>query len=226
MAVKYFLGLTLMQIIAAAMMAIWWQMPSLEMAVIFAGLLLTTNFFATLWLSSLAWGDAREIRAKLDGKYKEEILKIRAEHRETLLKMETEHKDALAKAKHDLSRERDRQKLQVERETAKAVEQARKAASKETGRIQAKANMKVGTAVVGVVGLGGMLLLTQLMSLGVVLMAASGGALGGYVWRLRQESRRRNQQALETQQVPITARIINRVTPKAMPDADAQDVQR
>lgn len=222
MLLKYFLGLTLMQLIAATMVAIWFQMPSLEMGLVFAGLVLVTNLFATLWLSSLAWGDARQMRAKSDMKYKVILQKKEAQHREAMQKQQIQHKEAMAKLKNDLMRERERKKHLIERETAKAVETARKEATKETGRIQAKANFKVGTAVVGLAGLGGMLLLTQLISLGVILMAASGGALGGYIWRLRHERRRDTQTLAQPTQHPIAARIINRDTTKAI--SESRDV--
>jgi hypothetical protein len=49
-----------------------------------------------------------------------------------------------------------------------------------------RANIKIGLAFAGAAGLGGLLILTQFMTLGWLTLAAAGGGLGGYLLRIRQ----------------------------------------
>jgi hypothetical protein len=58
--------------------------------------------------------------------------------------------------------------------------------------------VKLYSAFAGIAGLGTLLLLTQFLSLGVLLISSSGGAVAGYLLRLRQEARRRNLPDAET----------------------------
>ena len=57
----------------------------------------------------------------------------------------------------------------------------------EVRRSARQTNIKIGLAFAGVAGLGGVLILTQFMSLGLLVLTTAGGALGGYMLRLRQE---------------------------------------
>ena len=41
--------------------------------------------------------------------------------------------------------------------------------------------------MVGTLGLGGVMLLTQFVTLGLVTLTLGGGVLGGYVWRARRD---------------------------------------
>jgi hypothetical protein len=62
----------------------------------------------------------------------------------------------------------------------------------EVRRSSTRANIKVGLAFAGAAALGGLLILTQFMSLGLLTLAAVGGALGGYTLRFRQEKAKLN----------------------------------
>lgn len=101
--------------------------------------------------------------------------------------------EALLRAEGHLARERERHKRLTAEERAKAVERARRQVERETQRVRNRSNVKLYGAFAGVAGLGTLLLLTQFLSLGVLLISSSGGAVAGYLLRLRQESRRQSQ---------------------------------
>jgi hypothetical protein len=162
LALKYFLGLILVQAVTALLLYAWWSTGSTDAALTFAALGLASALFAALWLASLARG----------------------------------HKDeALLRAESHLANERERHKRLSAEERAKAVEQTRKQVQRETRREKNRSNVKLYTAFAGVAGLGTLLLLTQFLSLGVLLISSSGGALAGYLLRMRQEFRRHNLEA-------------------------------
>jgi hypothetical protein len=98
--------------------------------------------------------------------------------------------EALTRAQADLARERERHKRLTAQERAKAEEGARRQVQRETQKLKTRSGIRLGGAVAGMAGLGTLLLLTQFMSLGILLLSSSGGALAGYLLRARQELRR------------------------------------
>jgi len=83
---------------------------------------------------------------------------------------------------------RDREKLQVaaERTKAKVREQAHKEIRKQERRVSRRANFKVGLAFTGATIAGVLMLLTELLTLGLMTITTAGGAMGGYLLRWRQ----------------------------------------
>lgn len=100
---------------------------------------------------------------------------------------------AVLRAEGDLARERERHRRLTAEERARAVEHARRQVERETQRVRNRSNVKLYGAFAGVAGLGTLLLLTQFLSLGVLLISSSGGAVAGYLLRARQEARRQSQ---------------------------------
>ena len=100
--------------------------------------------------------------------------------------------EALLRAENHLARERERHKRLAAEHRVKAVENMHRQVERETKRIRNRSNVKLYSAFAGVAGLGTLLLLTQFLSLGVLLISSSGGAVAGYLLRLRQEARRRS----------------------------------
>jgi len=96
-------------------------------------------------------------------------------------------KDATARSKNNFSREREKIRLRAEREKNRVIEKSHQEITKVRGRTQAKANMKVGASFAGVLALGGMMLFTQFLTLGMLLMTTAGGALAGYGFRARKD---------------------------------------
>ncbi|WP_020559854.1 hypothetical protein [Thiofilum flexile] len=104
------------------------------------------------------------------------------------------HKDEIMRIKERHAEERERIKVNAERAKTRAVKDTQKEITKEMSReltrSSAKANFKVGVAVAGVASFGAFLLMTQFLTLGVMLLATAGGTAGGYVLRMRQEKQR------------------------------------
>ncbi|MFO8003780.1 hypothetical protein [Thioalkalivibrio sp.] len=100
--------------------------------------------------------------------------------------------EALLRAENHLAQERERHKRLAAEHRVKAVENMHRRVHRETKRIRNRSNVKLYSAFAGVAALGTLLLLTQFLSLGVLLISSSGGAVAGYLLRLRQEARRRN----------------------------------
>lgn len=95
-------------------------------------------------------------------------------------------------AKHAKDRERiirraEREKAQV---TSKSYQQMEKAAQK----AGAKANFKVGAAFAAAVGVGGFMIFSQLVTVGMMVLIASGSGLAGYLVRVRQDRLSRKNQ--------------------------------
>ena len=96
-------------------------------------------------------------------------------------------KDALARVRENFSREREQIRIKAEREKTKVIKQSHQEIAKERSRAQNKANFKVGASVATAVGLGALMLLTQFVTIGLLTLTTAGGALGGYLFRARQD---------------------------------------
>ncbi len=99
-------------------------------------------------------------------------------------------KDIIAKAQEKFAKEREELRVKAEREKTKVVRQSQKQIARETFKVNSRANVKVGTALVGIAGVGAFLVFTQFMSLGLVALAGAGGGLAGYLTRVRQEGKK------------------------------------
>ena len=98
-----------------------------------------------------------------------------------------QRKDEISRLKEYHVKERETTRVNAERTKSKLVKQAQRKTILKVRRSSTRANIKIGPAFAGAIGLGGLLLLTQYMSLGLLTLTAAGGALGGYVLRIRQE---------------------------------------
>lgn len=97
------------------------------------------------------------------------------------------YKDEISRLQQGHAKERESIRVNAERAKTKVMKQAHQETMQEVRRTSTEANIKVGIAFAGAAGIGGLLLLTQFMTLGLLMMTTAGGALGGYVMRLRQE---------------------------------------
>lgn len=93
---------------------------------------------------------------------------------------------AVAQAKHGFVREREKLRVNAEKEKSKVIKQSHQQAAKATNRAQSKANFKTGVALAGVMGLGAIMVFSQLFTLGLITLSTAGGALLGYGVRARQ----------------------------------------
>jgi hypothetical protein len=106
-------------------------------------------------------------------------------------------KDAVARAKDEFYSEREKLRVNAERQKSRLIEKSHKQITRETSRAHARASFKVGGAFVGVIAAGSLMVFTQFMTLGLLLLATGGGALAGYLARARQDSRPRKAQAIQ-----------------------------
>lgn len=98
-----------------------------------------------------------------------------------------QRKDEISRLQENHAKEREGILMNAERAKAKIVKQAHQETLQEVRRTSTQAKIKVGLAFAGAAGIGGLLLLTQFMTLGLLMLTTAGGALGGYVLRIRQE---------------------------------------
>ncbi|MDO6460627.1 hypothetical protein Q4485_07960 [Granulosicoccaceae sp. 1_MG-2023] len=98
-------------------------------------------------------------------------------------------KDEIAKHREKFAREREELRVKAEREKMKVVKDTQKQFTKESSRANAKANFKVGAAVAGAIGVGSVLVVSQMVTLGLLTLTTAGGGIAGYLVRARQDKK-------------------------------------
>lgn len=97
------------------------------------------------------------------------------------------HKDLLSKTIDQYTREREDIRVKAEQQKQKIIRDSQKQISRETSRVHAKANFKVGAAFTGVAAIGALMLFTQFVTAGLLILSTTGGGMVGYLIRRRQE---------------------------------------
>lgn len=93
----------------------------------------------------------------------------------------------ISKLQQQFATEREKLKTNAERVKSKIIEQTQKEINRQAKRTHAKANFKVGAALTGAVSFGVLMMFTQFATVGLLLLAGAGGALGGYMLRFKRE---------------------------------------
>jgi hypothetical protein len=93
---------------------------------------------------------------------------------------------SFVRASEKFNRQRDYLRRQAEKEKTKEIKDGHRQVLRETRRVQNRSTLKLGVAMAGIAGLGVLLLFTQFMTLGLLAVSATGGALLGYGVRARQ----------------------------------------
>jgi len=96
---------------------------------------------------------------------------------------ENQIKDALHKAEGNFAKEKEKIKVKAEKDKIKTMKEAQKEIVHEATKTHAKANFKVGASFAGVLAIGGLFVLAQMVTAGLLVMSATGGVIGGYYWR-------------------------------------------
>ena len=104
-------------------------------------------------------------------------------------------KDALAHAKDEFYKEREKLRVNAERQKTRIIRKSHEEIRKETNRAHARSSFKLGAGFIGIVAAGSLMIFSQLLTLGLLTLALGGGALGGYLVRVRQEVVSRRKQA-------------------------------
>ncbi len=101
--------------------------------------------------------------------------------------------EAINKVKESFASEREKIRLSAEEEKRRIEKEVQKEAQrsivKEATSTHAKANFKVGVAFAGVLGIGALFVFAQMVTVGLLAMSATGGAIGGYYLRGRREAK-------------------------------------
>jgi hypothetical protein len=93
---------------------------------------------------------------------------------------------SFVRASEKFNRQRDYIRRKAEKEKTKEIKDGHRQLLRETRRVQSRSTLKLGVAMAGIAGLGVLLLFTQFMTLGLLAVSATGGALLGYGIRARQ----------------------------------------
>ncbi len=96
-------------------------------------------------------------------------------------------KDEVTAAESQHAREKEKLQINAERAKTRLVKKTQQQIARESKVAHSKANFKVGAAFAGTIALGGLMLITELLTLGLLTMSTAGGALGGYLFRAKKE---------------------------------------
>ena len=102
------------------------------------------------------------------------------------------YKDDLSNLQAKHAKEREKLQVNAERAKTRIVKKTQQQIAKEAKLTHGKANFKVGATLAGAMGFGALMLLTEMLTLGIMTMTTAGGALGGYLYRGRKERQKNN----------------------------------
>jgi hypothetical protein len=88
---------------------------------------------------------------------------------------------ALERLRAEFAREREHLRVVAEREKTRLVRQNQKTLTRETRRVESRANTKVGVVVASAAGLGLLMVVANFVTLGLLTLTGAGAALGGYL---------------------------------------------
>ncbi len=131
-----------------------------------------------------------------------QVLKRHAREREELLERVEKDKafiyDEKSRLQHQHARDREQLLLEAEREKMQLVEEHYQKMDKALRKASRAANLKVGVAFTLAVVAGGVMIVSQLVTVGMMVLVASGSGLTGYIVRARHERlAKKRQLALE-----------------------------
>jgi hypothetical protein len=102
-------------------------------------------------------------------------------------------KEIINKMEINFANEREKLKINAEKAKREIEKEAHKEAQKniirETTKTHAKANFKVGASFAGVLGIGALFVFAQMVTVGLIALSATGGAIGGYYLRGKRQKR-------------------------------------
>ncbi len=171
------------------LMAITWSYD-VQLMIVIVFMALITGILAAFWFSLIARNIYIDEQAALLERHAQDREKIRKEAE--LEKASVVQEKSQLQDRH--AREREQILLDAERDKANTVVESYKKIEQETRKAHARANFKVGLAFAAVAGVGGVLIFSQLITIGAMVIVASGSGLSGYILRARQERLSRKKQ--------------------------------
>ncbi|MCK5872757.1 MAG: hypothetical protein KAG26_08010 [Methylococcales bacterium] len=161
-----------------------------QLIIIIAIVALISAILAAFWFSSIArniYIDEQTTLLARHAKDREGMIKESEREKADVIK-----ETSLLRDQH--ARERERILLDAERDKAKTIAESYQKIAQETRKSHAKANFKVGAAFATAVGAGSIMIFSQLITVGVMVLVASGSGLSGYILRAKQEQTSRKKQ--------------------------------
>lgn len=175
---RFLPGILILQLATAALVYAGLAADSERIWLPLVALGLTVSGFAALWFGALAEHLRKDALARVTEKW--------AREREALNQAFARERESLSTG---FAREREALRVTAESEKLAALEATHQRILRETRQAETRANFKLGLGLLGLLGLGGMLLAVEFMTLGLLIFAATGGAVGGYLTRVRHERR-------------------------------------
>lgn len=172
---RYLPGIVLVQLVTFTLYFVN-QDASFEHLLLRVGLpALMISGVTALWLSMIGRMDAEKRNSALREKHGTERTQLNRE-------IERARADAMLEASTDRAQLMERANAERER----LVRQTHKQLMKQERSASRRANMKVGFAFMVLTGFGVFMLVSQFMMLGVLMIGAASGAMGGYLLRWKQ----------------------------------------
>ena len=188
---KFLPGIILIQLITAGLVltAFNWSHDPQLIAVI-ASFSLIISILTGFWFASIARAMHKHEQTQLQEQHADEREKIllAAERDKAYIAAER------SKLQEQHAREREKILIDAEREKANIAAESYRQIEKETRKAHAKANFKVGFTFAAAIGVGGIMVFSQLVTVGMMVLVASGSGLAGYLARARHERLSRNKQ--------------------------------
>jgi ElaB/YqjD/DUF883 family membrane-anchored ribosome-binding protein len=110
-------------------------------------------------------------------------------------------KDELSNLQAKHAQEREKLQINAERAKTRMMKKTQQQIAREVKIVHGKANFKVGATLAGAMGFGALMLLTEMLTLGIMTITTAGGALGGYLYRGNKE--RKNNKLLNDMNTPV-----------------------
>lgn len=202
---RFLPGIVLVQLATIALFWVNQGSPAQQMLLQVALPSVVFACVTAFWFSAISRNHAEQRMTILREKHA-------AEREELNKQVERTRSDVLQKASADQAKIIER--AHVERE--KLVKKTHKEVLRNERSTSRRASMKVGLAFMGMTALGIVLLISELLTLGLMTITTAGGALGGYMLRWRQARKGSNLPDAETlSQLPELGDVVPDNAPEA-----------
>jgi predicted PurR-regulated permease PerM len=176
-------GILLLQLITAGLVLAAISLQNTQLIIVLILLALICAVLTAFWFSSIAtnlFNDELKLLLKQHSDEKVQLQK-QAEQEKSQIHQQTQQ----IQSQH--AKERERLLLQAEQEKRYFLEQSYQKIANETRKANRRANIKIGIAFSLAAVAGGVMIVSQLVTLGMMVMVASGSGLTGYIIRARHE---------------------------------------
>ncbi len=123
------------------------------------------------------------------------------------------HNTTQAKLQAKHAQDRERIIRRAEREKAKVTSESYQQIEKAAKKSHVKANFKVGVSFAVAMGAGGIMIFSQLVTVGMMVLVASGSGLAGYLVRARQDRQSRKNKFSLPKDLQLTTKQLDEKKP-------------